>query len=230
MAWANARQWAGQATRLSVFTVQMMCVVHLVNQHIFEVRMVRAFSHVQCKGASMLPTLSPAGDLVLHLRLPFLRMLAELPFADPELKSRFPSVPKGLPSAKLDPSMGLGLKLGDMVVATSPADPSRTVCKRILGMGGDTILVDPRDVASGLTDAAVAHHELARHLEGPHGLHHTKRIVTIPKGHVWLAGDNLANSTDSRHYGPVPLALVKGRVVARLYPRPQWLHNPLQFL
>ncbi|KAI3617255.1 hypothetical protein CBS9595_003164 [Malassezia furfur] len=222
MAWAKASQWTRQATRLSVFTVQMMCTVHLVNQHIFEVRV--------CKGASMLPTLSPSGDLVVHLRLPFLRLLSELPFADAELKERFPPVPKGLPCAKTDPSMGQGLKIGDMVVATSPTDPSRTVCKRILGMGGDTILVDPRDVASGLTDAAAAHHELARMLEGPQGLHHATRIVTIPKGHVWLAGDNLANSTDSRHYGPVPLALVKGRVVARIYPRPQWLHNALQFL
>lgn len=182
---------------------------------------------MQCKGASMLPTLSPEGDLVLHLRLPFLRALAKTPLADSDLVSRFPPVPKGLPCAKTDPSMGLGLKLGDMVVAISPADPSRTVCKRILGMPGDTILVDPRDVASGLSDAAIAHAELARHLTGPHTRVHNARIVTIPPGHVWLAGDNLANSTDSRHYGPVPMALVKGRVVARLYPRPQWLRNAL---
>ena len=29
---------------------------------------------------------------------------------------------------------------------------------------------------------------------------------------VWLEGDNPFNSTDSRSYGPVPLALVKGLV------------------
>ncbi|WFD45056.1 hypothetical protein MPSI1_003733 [Malassezia psittaci] len=222
MAWAKAGTLAAQATRLSVFTVQMMCMVHLVNQHVLEVRMV---------GASMLPTLSPSGDLVVHFRLPFLRMLADLPFASRELKERFPAVPGKLPRAKKDPSMGMGLKLGDMVVATSPSDPSRTVCKRILGMGGDTVLVDPRDVASGLTDSAIAQKHLSHFLESANGMHHTsQRIVTVPPGHVWLAGDNLANSTDSRHYGPVPLALVKGRVLARLYPRPQWLHNALQYL
>lgn len=43
MAWATARRWAGPAARLSAFTVQMMCVVHLVNQHLFEVRMVRTW-------------------------------------------------------------------------------------------------------------------------------------------------------------------------------------------
>lgn len=38
----------------------------------------------------------------------------------------------------------------------------------------------------------------------------------VPPGHVWLTGDNLILSRDSREYGPVPLALVKGRVVAQV--------------
>jgi len=35
-------------------------------------------------------------------------------------------------------------------------------------------------------------------------------------GHVWLQGDNLIMSRDSREYGPVPLGLVKGRVVCQV--------------
>ncbi|CAN0578941.1 unnamed protein product, partial [Ectocarpus sp. 12 AP-2014] len=34
----------------------------------------------------------------------------------------------------------------------------------------------------------------------------------VPQGHVWLEGDNLSNSSDSRTYGPIPLAMVRGRV------------------
>ena len=42
--------------------------------------------------------------------------------------------------------------------------------------------------------------------------------VKIPKGHVWLQGDNRMASVDSRAYGPVPVALVKGRVLLRVWP------------
>jgi hypothetical protein len=38
----------------------------------------------------------------------------------------------------------------------------------------------------------------------------------VPKGHVWLEGDNLIVSRDSREYGPVPLALIKGRAVLQV--------------
>ncbi|RUS18388.1 peptidase S24/S26A/S26B/S26C [Endogone sp. FLAS-F59071] len=50
---------------------------------------------------------------------------------------------------------------------------------------------------------------------------------SVPPGHVWLGGDNMSNSTDSRLYGPVPLALVKGRVFARVWPEPGWIRNGL---
>ena len=33
---------------------------------------------------------------------------------------------------------------------------------------------------------------------------------------MWLQGDNTLNSNDSRHYGPVPYALLKGRAFVRL--------------
>jgi inner membrane protease subunit 1 len=52
----------------------------------------------------------------------------------------------------------------------------------------------------------------------------------VPEGHCWLLGDNLPASRDSRAYGPVPLALVKGKVVARVWPwrDRKWIENSLQ--
>ena len=40
-------------------------------------------------------------------------------------------------------------------------------------------------------------------------------LQQVPEGHVWLQGDNTLNSSDSRAYGPVPYALLRGRAFAR---------------
>lgn len=88
------------------------------------------------------------------------------------------------------------LRIGDVVVARSPTDPRHAVCKRVLGLPGDVVQVgDP----------------IAGWAGGSEGL-------PVPRGHVWLQGDNARNSTDSRAYGPVPLALVRGRVFAKVWP------------
>ena len=42
--------------------------------------------------------------------------------------------------------------------------------------------------------------------------------VQVPEGHCWLIGDNVDASRDSRFYGPLPLALIKGKVIARVLP------------
>lgn len=45
-----------------------------------------------------------------------------------------------------------------------------------------------------------------------------RETVRVPAGHVWLAGDNPAQSHDSRQFGPVPIAMVESRVVAIAWP------------
>ncbi|TMW69396.1 hypothetical protein Poli38472_001552 [Pythium oligandrum] len=83
---------------------------------------------------------------------------------------------------------------GEVVIAKSVSNPRHTVCKRIIAKEGDTVCVRPRSSSS-----EVEFHK-------------------IPKGHVWLEGDNKHDSHDSRYYGPVPYALLQGRVVMRIWP------------
>lgn len=91
---------------------------------------------------------------------------------------------------KLYPS---SLARGDLVTLPSPLDPSRIICKRIAGLPGDIICVDP----TGLKAPSTEH-------------------VVVPKGHVWLIGDNATVARDSRDYGPVSMALIRGKLVARV--------------
>ena len=82
---------------------------------------------------------------------------------------------------------------GDLVTLRSPLDPYRIVCKRVLGLAGDVICVDP----TGRLAPSTEH-------------------VIIPKGHVWISGDNAAMSRDSRMYGPVSVGLITGKLSARV--------------
>ena len=42
--------------------------------------------------------------------------------------------------------------------------------------------------------------------------------VTVPRGAVFVLADNRSNSVDSRDFGPVRLADVRGRVLAKVSP------------
>jgi len=47
--------------------------------------------------------------------------------------------------------------------------------------------------------------------------------ITVPAHHCFVLGDNRSNSYDSRHFGPVPLATVKGRADYLYWPAKDWL-------
>jgi inner membrane protease subunit 1 len=40
----------------------------------------------------------------------------------------------------------------------------------------------------------------------------------VPRGHVWVEGDNKSESLDSREYGPLPIGLIQGTVIFRVWP------------
>ena len=48
--------------------------------------------------------------------------------------------------------------------------------------------------------------------------HALTHVSQVPAGHVWVEGDNAANSNDSNHFGAVPTGLVVARVRAKLWP------------
>lgn len=91
------------------------------------------------------------------------------------------------------------LQRGDIVTYRAPYDPNALVCKRIIGLPGDTILIDPTTLPDPLSRAQSSNTR--------------KEHVVIPKGHLWVQGDNAPASRDSRMYGPIPIALITGRLI-----------------
>ena len=62
------------------------------------------------------------------------------------------------------------------------------------------------------------------------GLSRETDRLQVPEGHCWIVGDNLPASRDSRRFGPLPIALITGKIPARVLPVQErgWLRNPLQ--
>ncbi|KAF2733842.1 LexA/Signal peptidase [Polyplosphaeria fusca] len=102
---------------------------------------------------------------------------------------------------------GRWVKVGDLVVYTHPLDRHKRALKRVVGMPGDWVAV----MTPGKNNAE----------DGDAG-EVGEQMFQVPEGHCWLAGDNLEWSRDSRVFGPIPLALVRGKVFGVVWP---WRHR-----
>ncbi|KAA1125604.1 hypothetical protein PGTUg99_009593 [Puccinia graminis f. sp. tritici] len=167
-----------------------------------------------CEGGSMLPTLNVTGDLLLQIPLS-----SVLNYSIRGDRAR-----TAKKTAEAEPTTSrLNLNRGDLVNFVSPSNPSVLACKRIIGLPGDQILVDdlPHHF-NQITADSILHPELDYQYSH-------KSLLTIPQGHLWLQGDNYAVSIDSRTYGPVPIGLVSGKIVARVWPNFTWLSRPFVY-
>lgn len=105
-------------------------------------------------------------------------------------------------------------KAGDIVAIRREGDTP--LIKRVIALEGDTLFIDPE---SG---------EVYRNgtlLDEPYLTVKTPAVqavgkITVPKGMVFVMGDNRVNSHDSRYadIGPVAVEDILGKAVWRLYP------------
>ncbi len=110
------------------------------------------------------------------------------------------------------------LKLGDVVVFKAPPDPSKDYIKRVIGVAGDTVMIQNGDVylngklldQSSFLGAEVKTYGGAFMPEGV-----TK---TVPQGNYFVMGDNRGGSSDSREWGFVPQDVVIGTSMLVYWP------------
>jgi len=122
----------------------------------------------------------------------------------------------------------------DRAIRISPDQVTPTLVKRIVGIGGDTLLMRHGQLL--VNGAVVASHNsfvlpdsIADQpqviFEWQHGIEishsrfgppvaapslHEWGPVVVPDGSYFMMGDNRDNSVDSRYYGPVPRANLRG--------------------
>ena len=109
---------------------------------------------------------------------------------------------------------------GDIVIFRSPESPTTDLVKRCIGVPGDEILIDGKDLfVNGVPvdDGAFAIHRDSRTFPNRKYLNRRARLrdnfgpFVVPEDHFFFLGDNRDESYDSRYWGAVPRHHIKGR-------------------
>jgi signal peptidase I len=110
---------------------------------------------------------------------------------------------------------------GDVFVFKFPDDPDRDFIKRVVALPGDTLVEKDKIVfvnGRRFPDTHTYHSDPHVWPDDP-SLPEVYRKrdnfgpITIPPKGYWAMGDNRDNSYDSRYWGPVPAANLKGRAL-----------------
>lgn len=107
---------------------------------------------------------------------------------------------------------------GDIIVFIYPLDQGKDFIKRVIGLPGDNIrITNDRIYINGkrYEDPYGVYRENAREAKnlGP---------FVVPENSLFVMGDNRDHSYDSRYWGFVPMASVKGKAMIIYWSWPHW--------
>lgn len=105
---------------------------------------------------------------------------------------------------------------GDVVVFTAPDGSGTDYIKRVIAVGGQTVVirdgtvsVDGRQLAEPYVNPAATDH------------YDTVQPIVVQRGSVFVMGDNRTNSRDSRYFGAQPVSHLLGKAFAVYWPLPR---------
>lgn len=104
---------------------------------------------------------------------------------------------------------------GDVVILRYPVDPSKYFIKRIVGLPGETV-----SIKDGVVSIASPDNAEPLLLSEPYVKNQKpdNSSRTLSNDEYFVMGDNRAQSSDSRVWGPVPKKLMDGKALLRLFP------------
>jgi signal peptidase I len=90
-----------------------------------------------------------------------------------------------------------------------------TWIKRVVAVGGDTIAIQN---GHAIRNGVSAKEPFAAHCSETDEQCTFARPIRVPKGYVFVMGDNRGASDDSRYWGPIPIGWVIGDAIATYWP------------
>ena len=106
---------------------------------------------------------------------------------------------------------------GDILVFKYPEEPERDFIKRVIGLPGETLEVRQKQLyIDGVKlDEPYLQGQMPVVEAGAIALDRRDNFgpITVPADHYFMMGDNRDNSEDSRFWGPLPHAYVKGKAM-----------------
>jgi signal peptidase I len=130
--------------------------------------------------------------------------------------SMFPTVAAGdwVVVSPRRPGTAAPVERGDIVLFTFPFGGDGRAIKRVVAVAGDEVRTAGPDVV--LVNGNVASREASEHGADGAGAQSADTARRIPEGYVYILGDNVRSSIDSRSLGLLPRAEVLGKVAAVL--------------
>ena len=106
---------------------------------------------------------------------------------------------------------------GDVVVFHSPKNRDIEFIKRVIGLPGDTILIENNEIY--VNDVLIPEKYIAAKTTlVPGSFAQNGTPIQVPEGQYFVMGDNRPRSSDSREFGTIPMNSIVGYVFYRYFP------------